>query len=300
MIGQIVLVDDDPKPAGEAILSPASPGFAYAACVFEGICVYWDDKQKIPLVFRLAEHLERLHRSMSAVGFANPPSLDVLTARVLRAIALNGVDTDAHVRLLAFVDGETRIDEEGPIRTVILVQEARNRPSHRPGFHCHISSWRKPPDVSLPARVKSTANYATGRMATLEARRLGADAAIMLSDGGGVAEGATANIFLISNGALVTPRLCDGILEGITRDTISRLWEETSGAPAIEQYIDPDEFGKCDGAFFCGSLWEISPILSVNGVALDGSQDLVRHLKVLYAEEVHGRRPDRGWLTAAR
>lgn len=299
MIGRIILVDDDARPPGEVCISPASPGFAYATCVFEGISIYWDEKRKISFVFRLDEHLQRLHRSMSAVGFSNPPSLDLLAERVMRAIALNDVDADAHIRLMAFVDGETRIDEAGPIRTVILVQEARNRPSQRPGFHCRVSTWRKPSDTSLPARVKSTANYAAGRLATLEVKKAGADAAIMLSDKGAVAEGATANIFLVHDGTLATPRIYDGILEGITRDTILQLWQEIGGSSALERRIDPNEFSKCHGAFFCGSLWEISPILSVDGTALGGDQEVVQRLKALYAEEVRGRRRDRGWCTAA-
>ena len=299
MIGQVVLIDDDALPAQVASLSPFSPGFAYAACVFEGICVYLDEKRRIPLVFRLNDHLARLHRSMSAVGFSDPPSLDRLRERVLRAIALNRVDADAHIRLMAFVDGATRIDETGPVRTVIIVQKARERPSRRAGFHCRISSWRKPPDRSLPARIKSTANYAVGRMATLEAKAAGADAAIMLSDEGAVAEGATANIFLVRDGTLVTPRLCDGILEGITRDAILGLWRETARTPARERRIDPDELKTCDAAFFCGSLWEISPILSVDGIPLLGGQDAVERLKTLYGEAVRGRRHDRDWCTPA-
>jgi branched-chain amino acid aminotransferase len=299
MIGQVILFDDDAIPAGEACLSPASPGFAYAACVFEGICIYWDEQRRIPFVFRLNDHIQRLHRSMSAVGFFDPPSPDLLTERVLRAIALNDVNEDAHVRLLAFVDGATRIAETGPIRTAIMVQGVRRRPSQHAGFHCRISTWRKPPDISLPARIKSTANYAVGRLATLEANAAGADAPILLSDAGAVAEGATANIFLVRDGTLVTPRLCDGILEGITRDTILQLWQETEEAPAQERCIDPDEFAKCDAAFFCGSLWEISPILSVDSTALGRGKDVMQRLKETYAKAVRGQCRDRGWCTAA-
>src|SRR5690606_1106825 len=115
----LILLDDEPVPAGEARVSPASPGFAYAACVFEGICAYWDEQQRVPLLFRLDEHLQRLQRSMQAVRFADPPELDLLRKRVMRAISVSNVRADAHLRLMAYVDGATRIAETGPVRTAI-------------------------------------------------------------------------------------------------------------------------------------------------------------------------------------
>lgn len=87
---------------------------------------------------------------------SDPPSLDRLSESVLRAIALKRVDADARVRLMAFVDGATRIDETRPVRTAIVVQEARERPSQRAGFHCRISSWHKTAGPFAAAHIKST------------------------------------------------------------------------------------------------------------------------------------------------
>lgn len=295
-----IIIDDETVPATEASLALTSPGFAYAACVFEGICVYKSRVDGAALIFRLDDHLRRLMASMRAVGFAAPPSLETLRSRVLKAVSAAGITEDAHLRLMAYVDGDTRIDETGPVRTAVLTRMAGERPSQRPGFHCRVSSWRRPPDASLPSRVKCTANYAIGRMATLEAKASGADAPILLSNDGAVAEGATANLFMLRGGRLVTPRTCDGILEGITRDSVIGLWQEVTGAPVIERRIDRSEFNDCEAAFFCGSLWEISPILSVDGVALTATHPDIERLKARYAAATRGDDGGRGWCLTAR
>lgn len=294
----MMLLDDDVTADEGAGVSFLSPGFAYAACVFEGLCVYAGPSG--PTIFRLDDHLRRLEASMRAVGFEGAPSRAVLRDRVLRAVAEARLDGDGHVRLMAFVDGETRISSRGPVRTAVFAKQAGTRPSDRPGFHCHVASWRKPPDTAMPARIKCTSNYAIGRMATLEAERAGADAAILLAHDGAVAEGATANLFVVRNGALCTPRLCDGILEGITRDTLITLWNESGRRPVEVRRIDRSELSDCAAAFFCGSLWEISPVLSMDGVTVDPGHEAITWLKRRYGQLVRGDVGGRDWSTPLR
>jgi branched-chain amino acid aminotransferase len=292
-----ILLDDDVRDEMQAGVSFMSPGFAYAACVFEGICVYAGTNGNLSL-FRLDDHLLRLNASMRAMGFEGAPGQEIMRERVIRAVRVSGLEGDGHVRLMAYVDGATTIGTRGPVRTAIIVRSAHDRPSARPGFHCHVSSWRKPSDAAMPARIKCTANYVTGRMATLEAQRAGAEAAILLSDEGAVAEGPTANLFVMRRGELCTPRLCDGILEGITRDTIIALWNESGRPPVRERRIDRSELADCSFIFFCGSLWEISPVLSVDGAQLDPEHRDVVWLKRRYAEAVRGDDGGRGWSMA--
>lgn len=291
-----ILLDDDVVDEQRAGLSFMSPGFAYAACVFEGICVYMNPNGNLA-IFRLDDHLLRLTASMRAMGFEGAPEQEVMRKRVVRAVRSSGLNGDGHVRLMAYVDGATTIGTRAPVRTAIIVRPAHDRPSSRPGFHCHVSSWRKPSDAALPARIKCTANYVTGRMATLEAQRAGAEAAILLSDEGAVAEGPTANLFVIRHGELCTPRTCDGILEGITRDTLIALWNESGRPPVRERRIDRSELADCSAAFFCGSLWEISPVLSVDGAQFDAEHPDVVWLKQRYAEAVRGDDAGRSWST---
>lgn len=283
-MGMIVL-DDEIVDEGSAGLSFTSPGFAYAACVFEGICIYKKVDGTLCL-FRLDDHLRRLEASMLALGFEGRPDIYTLRKRVLKAVKISQIDSDGHIRLMAYVDGDTTIGSRGPVRTAIVVRAVQDRPSDRRGVRCHISTWRRPADTAMPARIKCTANYAVGRLATLEAERAGADTPILLSNEGAVSESATANFFALRGGVLCTPRICDGILEGITRNTIIRLWNESGRSPVQERRIDRSELVDCEAIFLCGSLWEITSVLSIDNAIFNSDHVDITWLKEKYHDTV--------------
>ena len=82
------------------------------------------------------------------------------------------------------------------------------------------SSWEKPSNRSTSLTSKVCGNYVNSIIAKKEAMRLGADEAIMLNHNGTVAEGSAENLFMVRKGKISTPGLSEGILEGITRDTV--------------------------------------------------------------------------------
>jgi branched-chain amino acid aminotransferase len=120
----------------------------------------------------------------------------------------------------------------------------------------------------MSPRVKSTANYMNSRLALMQARDAGYDDALLLDTQGKVTEGPGYNFFAVRDGQLITPPLTQGILEGITRDTLIRLSAEKLERAAVERPIDKTELYLCDEAFFCGSGKEVKPIRSVDGIPL--------------------------------
>ena len=60
----------------------------------------------------------------------------------------------------------------------------------------------------------------------MEAKAHGYAEAIMLNEAGLVCEGTGENLFIARNGVLSTPPLSDGLLEGITRDTVLCLADD--------------------------------------------------------------------------
>ncbi len=57
------------------------------------------------------------------------------------------------------------------------------------GISCKVSSWHRINSQILPPQAKASGNYLNSVLASLEAKKSGADEAIMLSEGGHVAEG---------------------------------------------------------------------------------------------------------------
>lgn len=114
-------------------------------------------------------------------------------------------------------------------------------------------------------------------------------------------EGPGYNIFLARDGQLSTPAVTHGILEGVTRDTILRLCQETCGSAAAVRTIDKSELYIADEMFFCGSGKEVSAIRSVDGIALrhDVPGPITAAIKECYFDAARGVSTKHAdWLTA--
>ena len=141
------------------------------------------------------------------------------------------------------------------------------------GLKCNVSSWTRTSDNAIPIRLKCGANYQNGRLARLQARADGYDEPIFLNQQGHVAEGSGATLFMVRKGRLVTPPVTSDVLESITRATlIEEICPHGLGIEVVEREIDRTELYVAEEAFFCGSGYEITPIVSVDRFPLgDGA-----------------------------
>lgn len=251
--------------AGDAKIHVLSPAVRYGAMVFEGLRAYWNPGNQELYVFRLLEHSVRLHQSMKMMRMEPLPDPVEIMNQVETALRSLEVRQDVHIRQMVLVDGQGEIWARGPLTTAVTVH-AKGRPD---GFHkgirCCVSSWVRISDQSLPPRIKCAANYQNGRLAALQAREDGYDAPILLTNSGKVAEAWGACVMLIREGTLVTPSRTSGILESVTRDTLLKLAGEV-GLEAEEREVDRTELYVASEVFLCGSSFEITPVVSVDGL----------------------------------
>ncbi len=118
------------------------------------------------------------------------------------------------------------------------------------------------------AQIKS-ANRLPYVLAKLEAERRGADDAILLNWVNHAVELTASNLFVYREGKLITPRLIDGALPGITRSIILMLAAQT-GIDAEEASFTLDMASRAEEAFATNSLFEISPIAMIDNQLLSG------------------------------
>src|SRR5258708_19234618 len=104
-----------------------------------------------------------------------------------------------------------------------------------------VSTWRRVPDQSLPARAKITGSYAQSALAKSEAVESGFDEAIVLTVDGHVSEGSAENLFMFKEGTFFTPPVTDDILQGATPTLIMRLIKNDLRLPVVERSIDRTE-----------------------------------------------------------
>jgi len=249
-------------PQAEAVLPVNSAAVFYATNVFEGLRAYWNAADGELYAFRLAEHFARFRESMKMMRFTVPYADADLYEAVREALRGNDVQEDVHMHLVAYVGG-AGLDSTSPTGMYINPRR-RGRITDGAGLRCCVTSWQRTSDNAIPIRLKSGSNYQNGRLATLQAKADGYDAPIFLNQHGTVAEGSGATFFMVRRGQLVTPPLTSDILESITRTTLLDTLAPALGIEVVERHIARTELYVADEAFFCGSGYEITPILSVD------------------------------------
>jgi branched-chain amino acid aminotransferase len=154
-----------------------------------------------------------------------------------------------------------------------------------------VSSWTRLRDNSSPPRVKTTANYVNGRLASMQAKQDGYDTAILVTDAGKVSEGPGACLFGIRNGVPITPDFSQDILESITRDTLLKGFGEWMGLKVEERAIGRSELYACEEVFFCGSGQEVLPVVNIDGLPIGSGRvgPITAKLQKHYFDVVSGR-----------
>jgi branched-chain amino acid aminotransferase len=275
-------------PQAEAVLPVNSAAVFYATNVFEGLRAYWNAADGELYAFRLAEHFARFRESMKMMRFTVPYSDAELYEAVREALRGNDVQEDVHMHLVAYVGG-AGLDSTSPTGMYINPRR-RGRIIEGAGLRCCVTSWQRTSDNAIPIRLKSGSNYQNGRLATLQAKADGYDAPIFLNQHGTVAEGSGATFFMVRRGQLVTPPLTSDILESITRTTLLDTLAPALGIEVVERHIARTELYVADEAFFCGSGYEITPILSVDRFNLGsgGVGPVTQRLLTAYMDVVRG------------
>ena len=246
---------------GEARVPVTDHGFLYGDGVFEGIRIY------SRRVFRLEQHLARLALSARSVGLEIPGGLDRAREIILATARAFGAD-DAYARfIVSRGEGALGVDPTTcpEPRIVCIVDHIRLYAAEmlERGLDLVTSSWRRPPPDVLDPRVKSL-NYLNNAMAKLEARRRGADEALLLNAAGFVAEASVANVFALRGGVLATPLATDGALEGITRAAVLEL-AAREGIASAERTLGRFDLLGAEEVFLTGTGACIVPVRSLDG-----------------------------------
>jgi branched-chain amino acid aminotransferase len=275
----------------DAKIHVGAHGLHYGSGVFEGIRCYETDKG--PAVFRLSDHLQRLHDSARLLQMKLPFSVDELKAACNEVIAANGLP-ECYLRPIAFYGyGELGVRPTGcPVDVVImswpwgtyLGEDALVN-----GVRAKISSWQRIGPNVIPHVAKATGVYLNSMLAVMEAERAGYEEAILLSDTGHIADGSGENIFMIKNGVIETPDLSSSILPGITRNTVIQIAQDL-GYTVLETNIIRADLYLADEIFMCGTAAEVTPVRSVDDREVGDPGPITLAIQEAYLDTVRGKR----------
>jgi len=264
----------------------------YGTGVFEGIRAYWNPRREQLFLLQAPAHFERMRRSANVMRFTVPYSTEDLVNLTIELLRRNEFKSDVYIRPLLFTASEEigvrlhNLDQGFFIYAIPF----GNYVEIEAGIRCMVSTWRRVPDQSLPARAKITGAYAQSALAKTEANEAGYDEAIVLTVDGHVSEGSAENLFMIKDGTFVTPPVTDDILEGVTRTLLVGLIKSELGLPVVERSIDRTELYTCDELLLCGTGAQISPVIEVDRRTVGSGKvgEFTQELQNIYFGAVRG------------
>jgi branched-chain amino acid aminotransferase len=278
-------------PLAEAKIGIMTHALHYGTAVFEGIRGNWNSEHQQTYLFRQKEHYQRLLNGCQILRMKLPYSLDKMCQITVELAQKCGFKEDIYVRPVAYKSSEALgvrlhdIEDDFfafiiPWGRYIDVDKAR----------CCVSAWQCPTDNSIPPQVKIMGHYAGNALAKSDAVEKGFDEAIMLSPDGYVAQGSGENIFLVTNGKLVTPALYNNILPGITRDSVIKLAKNELGIETIERSITRSELYTADECFLTGTAAHVTPVAEIDHRKIGSGEigEITRKLQKIYAEVIRG------------
>ena len=265
----------------QAGISPFDSAVQGGDAVWEGLRLY-DGR-----IFKLYEHLDRLHRSADALSFPEIPSREKIIEEIKRTLSANKMRDGVHIRLtltrgIKITSGmDPRLNQSGP--TLIVLAEHKARVYAKTGLTLITSKVRRPSPEILDARIHH-ANLLNSILAKIEANNSGADDALMLDARGFVAETNATHVFIVRNGELATSRVV-ACPEGITRATVIEIgaaekipWKETD--------LTLDDVYRAEEMFCTGTMGELAAVTKVdNRIIGDGKVGpMTKRLSALYGQ----------------
>ena len=284
----LVAIDGVVVPRGEAKIGVYDRGFLYGDSVFETMRTYEGR------LYRLADHMARLGRSLGVVRIEPPMSPEALgleitglVARAREELTLGG-DVPEIVARVMVTRGESPLGllpQASARGTRVLFLERVVMPPARlyeEGASVVMVPTYRPSDAARGAKV---GNYLESILALQRGKEQGADEALIVDAGGFVVEGTTSNVFIVKDGRLLTPPVSSSLLPGITRRTVIELASEL-GIPFEERSLVPADLTGADEAFITSTVRGVMPLGAIDGHALGRERPVTASLRAAFATRV--------------
>lgn len=219
-------------PLSKARISPLDRGFIFGDGVYEVIPVY------ARRVFRLADHLQRLGRSLDGVRIPNPHS-EQQWAQIIRELVRRSPHEDQSL-YLQVTRGVAKRDHAFPtdvVPTVFLMTNALSVPTQE-AVDRGVAAVTLLDNRWLRCDLKTIALLPNVLLRQL-AVDAGAVEAVLLRDGF-LTEGAASNIFVVKDSVLLIPPKSHLILPGITYDVILELAQQHAIACEVREVSEAE------------------------------------------------------------
>jgi branched-chain amino acid aminotransferase len=265
----------------KAGISPFDSAVQGGDAVWEGLRLYRGR------IFKLHEHLDRLHQSATALAFTEIPTREKIIDEIKRTLAANEMRDEVHIRLtltrgVKITSGmDPRLNQSGP--TLVVLAEHKAPVYAKTGLTLITSKIRRPSPEILDCKIHH-ANLLNSILAKIEANNAGADDALMLDTRGFVAETNATNIFIVRKSEIATSRVM-ACPEGITRATVLEICAAEE-IPLMETDLKLEDVYRAEEVFCTGTMGELAGVVKVDDRVVGAGEvgAMTRRLSDLYAK----------------
>jgi len=205
--------------------------------------------------FAMTRHLDRLERSATGLGLLAPDRAQVADA--CEEVVGSLQPSTVHRLRITYTAGRGPLGSDRTNAQPTLAVAASPAPAWATGAVVATAPW--PRNERGPLVGLKTTSYADNVVALAWAREREAGEAVFLNTAGRLCEGTGSNIFVVVDGALVTPSLASGCLAGITRELVLE-WTD-----AQEADLGAEALTQASEAFLTSSTRNIQAIVSMDG-----------------------------------
>jgi branched-chain amino acid aminotransferase len=254
-------IDGRYMPIAQAAIPITDWGYRRSDVTYDVVGV-WDGN-----FFRLEDHIRRFRSSMRKFRFDPRESDEDITAILNRCVALSGLK-NAYVAMdclrgrpapgMPYHPAHARnyIAAFAIPWVWVMSLEIQKR-----GGHLIIAETLRIPADSVDPTAKNF-HWADLTRGQFEALDRGADFALLLDSDGNVTEGPGFNVFMVTDGVVVTPDA--GVLEGITRKSVIEICADL-GIPARVGKVSANEAREADEIFLATTAGGVMPASRIDG-----------------------------------
>ena len=285
----------------DAKVSVLVHGLHYGSAFFEGIRAYKTSDGRTA-VFRLYEHMRRLHETTKIYRTDIPYTIEELMEATAATIKANNLE-EAYIRPLVF-RGKAVLGVNPmncPVEVMIAAWEwgaYLGADGMEKGIDVQVSSWRRMAPDTMPALAKASGNYLSSQLIKMEALENGYEEGIALDYHGNISEGSGENIFIVKDNVIFTPPLGASALSGITRDSVMTIAKEI-GMEVKEQVMPREFLYIADEIFLSGTAAELTPVRSVDKIPVGQGTagPITKQLQKAFFEVLRGENESKkAWL----
>jgi branched-chain amino acid aminotransferase len=249
----------------QAVISIFDHGFLYGEGVYETLRTYNGE----PFLFE--RHMRRLRKSAGMLTLPVPLTDTEIDARFRETMKAAGLgdapEREAYIRILVTRGiGELTYDPAAtPTPSIVVIV--------KPNVDPPLDAFERGVKVSLvgivrnhPATVNpliKSNSLLNNALAMQEALRHGAFEGVMRNYKGELAECTQSNLFIVKDGAALTPPVDAGLLPGITREFLFEIGA-TAGIPVREAVLKDEDLLNADESFLTSTTRELVPIVQVD------------------------------------